>query len=247
MADVPRDRRRARPKALPELTVLAAGLTLALALTRWSGPLGSWARWVLPSLALIGATSLWFQLRANPSAHGAPRWWGSFSSAADGPPRGRWAGVVLVGLLTASFIAAGCWWPAKQTLGVPPSAVELGALILLVPLAEEIFFRGGLLQSLRHLLGATGATLLVSLSFGLLHHDQGQLWTMLVASLVLCALTLLTQTLFWAILLHGTWNALTLVVRMPPTTERFLLTGIVTALVLGLIGLRVLRSGRAAS
>ncbi len=231
----------ARLSALPELAVLAGGLTLAQVLTRWSGPLGSWARWVLPSLALIGAVSLWFRLRADPSTQGEPRWWGSFSSAAGGPPRGRWVGAVLVGLLTASFIAAGFWWPAEQTLGVPPSAVELGALVLLVPIAEEVFFRGGLLQSLRALLGATGATLVVSLSFGLLHYDQGQQWTMLVASLVLCALTLHARTLLWAILLHGTWNALTTVVRMPPTTERFLLTGVVTALVLGWVGFRAAR------
>lgn len=232
---------------MPELAVLAGGLALALALTRWSGQLGSWARWVLPSLALIAAVSGWFRLRDDPSTHGGPRWWGSFSSAADGPPRGRGAGVVLTGLLTASLVAAGSWWPAARTLGVVPSAAELGALILLVPVAEEVFFRGGLLQSLRGLFGATGATLLVSLSFGLLHHDQGQLWTMLVASLVLCALTLHTRTLLWAILLHGTWNALTMVVRMPPTTERFLITGVVTALVLGLVGFRISRPGRAES
>jgi hypothetical protein len=77
-----------------------------------------------------------------------------------------------------------------------------------------------------------------------LHHGHGQLPTMLVASLALCAITLLTRTLLWAVLLHGTWNAVTMVVRMPPTAERFLVTGAVTALVLALVGSRLYRGSQ---
>jgi len=241
------ERSRARPRAVAQLAVLGGGLALALALTRASGQLGSWVRWVLPSLALIAAVSVWFRLHGNPPAQPGPSWWGSFASEADGPPRGNWVGVVLVCLLTTSFAVAGSLWPARRTLGFPPSALELGALVLLVPIAEEVFFRGGLLQSLRGYLGGTGATLVVSLSFGHLHNVQGQLWTMFAASLVLCALTLVTQTLFWAILLHATWNALTMVVRMPPTAGRLLMTGAVTVLVIGLVAFRISRRSRAES
>ncbi|MBN1609432.1 MAG: CPBP family intramembrane metalloprotease [Polyangiaceae bacterium] len=246
MAHHPSLARSTRPRASVEVGLLAAGLALALALTWGSAAAakgGSWAQLTLPSLALIAAAVGWFRLRVNPLAEGAQNGWRSILTGGAGP-RWSWVGVSLVCLLLLLFVAAGFLWPAARTLGTPPSAVELGALVVLVPIAEEVFFRGALLQSLRRRLGAVGSTLVVSSLFGLLHQRQGQLSTMLVASLVLCAITLSTRTLVWAILLHGTWNALTLVVRMPPTVQRFMVAGGVTIVVLGLVGLQILPASR---
>ena len=63
-------------------------------------------------------------------------------------------------------------------------------------------------------------TLLVSLLFGFLHSLQGQFWVMLIASMILCQATLLTNSLLWATLLHAGWNTLTAVVTMPSGTQR---------------------------
>jgi membrane protease YdiL (CAAX protease family) len=193
---------------------------------------------------LLTASVLWFRFRSGRLPDSRRLGWGATTREEDASPRWSWAAAGLVCLLMLLLITATLLGPAAQIRGPLPSRVELGAVVFLVPVAEETFFRGALLLSLRRQLGAVGATLVVSILFGLLHHGQGQLPTMLVASLALCAITLLTRTLLWAVLLHGTWNALTMVVRMPPMAERFLVTGAVTALVLALVGIRIYKSSQ---
>jgi membrane protease YdiL (CAAX protease family) len=132
----------------------------------------------------------------------------------------------MVGVFALMLAAAACSWPASRTLGRPPLLLEATAVILLVPLAEELYFRGAWLAILRAKLGAVASTLVVSVVFGLLHRGQGQLLSMFIASCVLCTLTLWTRTILWAVAVHAVWNALTLVVRLPPGAGRI---GVATA------------------
>lgn len=210
-----------------EFVLLTPALALAVLVSRVFG--GCWVNWVLPGVIILSASVVWFWSR---SSAGGLEW-----KRAPDPLRCRWlhrsiVGAALVGLLVLLLVATACWWPASRVLGVPPSLLEVTAVMLLVPLAEELYFRGAWLSILRFPLGAVGATLVVSAVFGLLHQSQGQLLPMLVASCALCALTLWTRTLLWAVMLHATWNTLALVVRLAPGAGRFAMAGSMTVVAL---------------
>lgn len=214
-------------RGILEFVLLTPALALAVLVSRVFG--GCWVNWVLPGVIILSASLLWLWSR---SSAGGVEW-----MKAPEPPRWRWlhrsiVAATLVGLLVLLLLMTACWWPASRALGAPPSLLELTAVIFLVPVAEEFYFRGAWLSILRGLLGAIGATLMVSTVFGLLHQSQGQLLPMLVASCVLCALTLWTRTLLWAVMLHATWNTLTLVIRIAPGAGRFAVAGSMTVVAL---------------
>jgi membrane protease YdiL (CAAX protease family) len=79
-------------------------------------------------------------------------------------------------------------------------------LVLVVPIAEELYFRGLLLARLRELLGDLGAAVAVSLLFGFLHLAQSSHLEMAALSLGLCFLTIWAGTVAWAVLGHVAWN-----------------------------------------
>jgi len=81
-------------------------------------------------------------------------------------------------------------------------------LIFAVPFAEEVYYRGILLDHLCFHTNRVVAVLLVSLLFGLMHLPQANCVAMILVSLVLCVLTLYTRQLGWAMALHGAWNLL---------------------------------------
>ncbi|HPO15012.1 MAG TPA: CPBP family intramembrane metalloprotease [Candidatus Hydrogenedentes bacterium] len=81
-------------------------------------------------------------------------------------------------------------------------------LVVLVPFAEEIYFRGLLLDHIATHVNKVAAVILVSVLFGLLHFPQGHGVLLGVCSIGLCVLTLRTQQVAWAIVLHGIWNLL---------------------------------------
>ena len=93
--------------------------------------------------------------------------------------------------------------------GGPPPAQVLHLLVI-VPLSEELYFRGLLLDHLRRGFTATPAVLLCSLLFGLLHVPGGGSVLAAVMSLLACLLVLKTGTLTYAIQIHVAFNGLSL-------------------------------------
>ena len=93
-------------------------------------------------------------------------------------------------------------------------------LISWVPIAEELYFRKLLLEHLRKTTGVFTAILLVGVLFGLLHSTQGLFEVMFIFSGVLCAATLLTNNVIWAIILHIGWNTAATVITLPSGTLR---------------------------
>lgn len=80
-------------------------------------------------------------------------------------------------------------------------------VVVLVPLAEELFFRGALLAFFSRHFGKVPAVIMVSLLFGILHVRSDMVVTMMLFSIALCITVLLSGNLIWAIVIHVAWNA----------------------------------------
>ncbi len=134
-------------------------------------------------------------------------------------------GLVAAGLALAfPFVVAGAW---SSGVGATEPAVLARhlALVLLVPVAEELYFRGILLERLAASFGPVTAVGAVGPLFGLLHWPQGLLLPMTVLSIVLCAVALATRSVLWAVTLHVGWNAAAVVRSLPRGPERWAIAG----------------------
>lgn len=162
--------------------------------------------WLVPSVMLLFCTGV-YQLR-RPMNH----------LVLGG---GLHAGVMaaLCGLLVGGMVAFALVWPPRPTH--VPLAPAL-TLVLLVPLAEELYFRGLLLDVLHRLVGKAAALVASSLLFGLLHLPQGLAVPMTVLALVLGLAALWTRSVVWAAALHVVWNALA-TLRVAPADQRWAL------------------------
>ena len=81
-------------------------------------------------------------------------------------------------------------------------------LVLFVPVAEETYFRGVLLDHIATHINGLAAVFLVSVFFGLMHYPQGHWFIMALLSAFLSSITIRSRQVGWAIALHGTWNLL---------------------------------------
>jgi membrane protease YdiL (CAAX protease family) len=143
---------------------------------------------IVPGLLMLAMC--WVYTRWRPLA---------FSTAGRGE---KWVMAGLLGIV-ALF---GCFFP-RQGFGenIGPS-VALG-LVVVVPFAEEIYFRGILFDHFRRTLGALPALLLSTLLFGGLHHDQGYVVSMIVLGLLAGGAVLATKSVASAVAVHLAWNA----------------------------------------
>lgn len=127
------------------------------------------------------------------------------------PSRGtgsvRWLWAVRLGVATFGAVVA------AFGLLVPPSPTRLGsspldtlALLSVVPLAEEMFFRGALLAFLRERLGTLWAVTVVSVLFAVAHIPFGAPGPMFVLSLLCCGAALAGRSVLWAVAVHALWN-----------------------------------------
>lgn len=132
----------------------------------------------------------------------------------------RWAG------LTAAFFAVD-WFAEevlREALGItaPPTWLDdaqpgvllVLALVITGPIFEELLARGFLMEGLlRTRLGASGALVLSTLAWTLLHSDYDALSLILVfvTGLIFGAARLATGSLLLSIALHMGWNAMTIV------------------------------------
>jgi membrane protease YdiL (CAAX protease family) len=150
-------------------------------------------RYLVPSLWLAGAALV--LLRTFPFRKI------SFSASVGRPMRFAVAMLLLAG-------AAGFALARRPYSGIDAaSTLETVFLIALVPVAEELYFRGLLLDQLSHYLGRATGVVLTSVLFAFLHLPQGQFLPMFLLSIVLCVAALGRGGLAAAVALHATWNA----------------------------------------
>ncbi len=188
--------------AVPAGALVALGLSMAS--LPWLASRGEWALLTLPSLWLLGWTALLWRL-------GGPWELRLFRAERRGA-----AMLAILALAAAGVLAFALLWPRGQGAVDADRVLRGLALQALVPVAEELFFRGVLLADLRRRWGGFGAALLVSTIFAAMHAPMGQHLPMAVLSLVLCGLTLWSGSVLWAIGLHIAWNSLAVLKLLPP-------------------------------
>jgi membrane protease YdiL (CAAX protease family) len=179
---------------------------------------GKWLTLILPNLWLGGAT-LFLLRRERQLFRGGQR---TVAMAVL---------LLAAGSLVAAFSAV--WHLGEGDLARDALARAL-LLIIAVPLAEELYFRGLLLPTLAKRWGSVAATCLVSLFFAFLHSPQGLALPMAVLSLVLCVLYLLSKSVVWSFGFHLCWNAAAVIRALEPGADRHIIVAISTTAVLAI-------------
>lgn len=128
------------------------------------------------------------------------------------------AGVVLAVVLLSLL------WPGGNRRVTAITLLSYLLIILVVPVAEELFFRGLLLSHLKETMGVAASIAIITLLFGLVHVHQGLLFEMALLSLVLCITAFLSRTVVSCIVLHAGWNTLSILNQGPPLQMKWLLT-----------------------
>ncbi len=91
---------------------------------------------------------------------------------------------------------------------VPALVLTTIATVLAAPVSEELFFRGLSLGGLSRNYGPWPATFAVSVMFAAIHFDAAKMPSIFLLSTVLCALTLLSGSIWPAIVAHAGYNGL---------------------------------------
>lgn len=173
-----------------------------------------------------------------------PAWWfgprkygGSLATLGFRPvPWGRMLAMVGIGLLIA-FGATFVWgqinayleWTTQPEIGLVFGRGIWGFLAALVvagfvaPVAEEVFFRGFLQAGLENRFGTWLAILLTALVFAVIHVFPGALPPIFVLGIIFGVLRAETDSVWPCILLHGAFNALSVIaayaMEVLPQTE----------------------------
>jgi membrane protease YdiL (CAAX protease family) len=113
-----------------------------------------------------------------------------------------------------------------------PSILALLHLLVLVPLSEELYFRGLLLAHLRKTFNAVQATLLCSALFAALHFPLEAATATGFLSVIACVFVLRTGTLAYALQLHIAWNALAEMPEVDVSSSRFYLAIFASAMII---------------
>ena len=145
---------------------------------------------------------------------------------------------ILAGIVILAMAPMTVFWPDRSGGVAVDSLAGRVLLVLFIPVAEELFFRGLLLDNLTGIFKSKiMAAVLTSVLFGLAHLTSGNtiVVTMTVLSAVLCAITLHTRSLLWPIALHMGWNALAAIRQAPPGHERWIIAGICAAVMIALV------------
>jgi membrane protease YdiL (CAAX protease family) len=155
------------------------------------------------------------------------------------PSRGERSSLPFVlALACVVLLAFVAWMPLRPRSTGAPSPVDALHLLLLVPLSEELFFRGLLLDHLRRGFTPRQAVVLCTLLFAILHTP---LTAMLVAgslSVVACGLVLKTRTLACALQVHVAWNALVEISGIGNPSSRWVTAIIASGIVVMLATIR---------
>jgi membrane protease YdiL (CAAX protease family) len=198
-----------RTEAILLLGVLGAYAGLAAVSGRLFGDL---YRYLLPNLWLVAASAVWIGKRGF-----------GFHWVRGG--RRPFLGLAVAVLMSALVLAMSLLWPNRAARALTPAAFFL---VLLVPVSEELFFRGLLLDRLRRRLGSGKAAVVVSAIFGLAHLPQGATAAavMLALSLLLSALILGTRALSLPVAVHIGWNSLAVIRDLSTGGARWILCAV---------------------
>ena len=150
------------------------------------------------------------------------------------PRMRRWVFPIVFAVLLVSMLLFSARTPLSPKAGYAPSLLQLLHLIVVVPLSEELYFRGLLLEHLRRGFSAVHAVVLCTLLFGLLHLPVGAGLLAGGLSLVACLLVLKTGSLVHAVQLHVAWNAVTQISRMGDDSSRWLWAATASAIIAAL-------------
>lgn len=147
------------------------------------------------------------------------------------------AGVLLVcpvtllyDLISAPFVRMGL---AASASAAPPFALFVPMLVksaLIAPVCEELFFRGYLPAVLKEA-GLSGAALVSSLFFALVHGVDAMLLPRFLLGLLLYALMVHTDSLFAAVLVHAAYNLTLLLLSYSGLGALFSGIGLVSCLI----------------
>src|SRR5512138_3721274 len=205
----------AAPRPLRAWLLLGAILAIYEALlaiaVRLPPPADAWAALLAPNAWLLAASALLAR-----------------RSVLFSPGRRPWLGLGLSAVLLLVLLVVTATRPAQAE---PCDSLQVLILVLVVPLAEEVYFRGVLFEHLRRLWGGVPAILLATIFFMLLHAGQGARAAIGVGalSLVCGAVTLVCTTVSWAVAVHAAWNALALVLTPLCLRDRWTATLCATA------------------
>ena len=138
------------------------------------------------------------------------------------PPAVAWL-AVLIGAPAGLIVTQGVFWLAGFILPVPQEALEsfgenfelelpMWQMFLMIALApaicEELFFRGALLHALRDRMGPVATCVVVGLVFAVFHVSLFRLIPTGFLGVLLAAVTMLTGSIFPAMLWHGIHNGI---------------------------------------
>lgn len=129
---------------------------------------------------------------------------------------------VLFALVLVSLLLTSPHIPFWPQFGRSPPLLQVLHLLVLVPLSEELYFRGLLLDHLRRGLSPTQAVLLCSLLFGLLHLPVGAGIMAATLSVLACLLVFKSEALVYAFQLHVAWNGLSQIHRQGDLASRWI-------------------------
>lgn len=139
--------------------------------------------------------------------------------------------------MIALIFAMTLWWPDRSSQAAYGTHFQRLIIIGLVPLAEELFFRGLVLDKIKSTTGSgIAGVFFVSVLFGACHLPQGMTvaTAMALLSAVLSVVTLTTSSLLWPVLIHMCWNALAVLKDIPPGGDRFIVAGVTTVAAIGI-------------
>jgi membrane protease YdiL (CAAX protease family) len=213
-------------RAMVEILFLGFTLVVYILILQLVGPgdslLSFWCRMSVPNIWLLGMALLWLRRHPRePSYLGKAKW-------------SRWLSGILafliILLIILSLIA-----PGGYAIEILSLNLQSLFLIILVPFAEEFYFRGLLLDHLVRNVGRIPAVILVSGLFGFLHLLQGLFWPMAILSVFLCILALVRRDLLGAIALHSGWNAFAIVIDLYRNTFVWLIGSIAILFIMVLL------------
>ena len=113
---------------------------------------------------------------------------------------------LLVQQLLGALAATAAVHSDAQTMESVRLTAMIAKSVLLVPVCEEVFFRGYLLHALERC-GRMRASVIVSLCFALVHTlVPAQMVVYVLLSLLLCWMTMHTQSILSAVIVHAAYN-----------------------------------------
>lgn len=148
-----------------------------------------------------------------------------------------WPGLIVAVIAVALVVMMAMMESPLRTFGVQgdiEALLQHVLLVSLVPLVEELYFRGIVLDYMRQRAGSVFALVFVSALFGFLHFPQGTALPMVVLSLITCLLALSAQSMLWAVVVHVGWNAAAVVRVSPYDLDRWVIASVGIALLIGL-------------